>query len=84
MLYSCFVIAYLVYGGHVSDSSDLEAVVGVTRACLRTPSATWGSGPHTLAHIISSSGHLGKNKSTVYVCVCHQWLNGRRTALWYS
>ncbi|XP_062409103.1 dynein heavy chain domain-containing protein 1-like [Sardina pilchardus] len=54
-----YIAAYLVYGGHVSDSADLEAVVGVTRACLRSPSASWGSGPHTLAHIISSSGHLG-------------------------
>ncbi|XP_048121288.1 dynein heavy chain domain-containing protein 1 [Alosa alosa] len=54
-----YIAAYLVYGGHVSDSADLEAVVGVTRACLRSPSASWGSGPHTLAHIISTSGHLG-------------------------
>lgn len=60
----------------MSDSADLEAVVGVTRACLRSPSAMWGSGPHTLAHIISTSGHFGK-----YVCI--SLASVRRTTLWH-
>lgn len=37
--------AYLVYGGHVSDSGDLEAVDEVCRICLQPPQSTWGIGP---------------------------------------
>ncbi|XP_072546843.1 dynein heavy chain domain-containing protein 1 [Salminus brasiliensis] len=47
-----YIAAYLTYGGHVSNSSDLEAVKAVCRVCLRPSPPTWGSGPHTLSEMI--------------------------------
>ncbi|KAJ8280160.1 hypothetical protein GJAV_G00051250 [Gymnothorax javanicus] len=50
-----YIAGALVYGGHVEDPADLEAVKGVARACLRPPPPLWGRGPHTLAELIASS-----------------------------
>ncbi|XP_031647288.1 dynein heavy chain domain-containing protein 1 [Oncorhynchus kisutch] len=47
-----YIAANLVYGGHVADLADLEAVESVSRACLRAAPPLWGSGPHTLSDII--------------------------------
>ncbi|XP_030633907.1 dynein heavy chain domain-containing protein 1 [Chanos chanos] len=51
-----YVAARLVYGGHVSDCADLEAVEAVSTACLRPEPELWGSGPHTLPEIINTFG----------------------------
>lgn len=51
--------AYLTYGGHVSDSADLEAVEAVCRVCLQPLPSTSGSGPHILSEMISMKGHFG-------------------------
>ncbi|XP_036412646.1 dynein heavy chain domain-containing protein 1 [Colossoma macropomum] len=47
-----YIAAYLTYGGHVSDSADLEVVEAVCRLCLRPAPPIWGSGPHTLSKMI--------------------------------
>lgn len=51
--------AYLIYGGHVSDSADLEAVKAVCKVCLQPLQSTWGTGPHSLLKMISNEGHFG-------------------------
>ncbi|MCJ8739878.1 hypothetical protein PDJAM_G00052400 [Pangasius djambal] len=56
-----YVAAYLIYGGHVSDSADLEAVKAVCRVCLQPPPSTWGSGPHLLSEMISMRGHFDED-----------------------
>ncbi|KAL6470881.1 hypothetical protein MHYP_G00195310 [Metynnis hypsauchen] len=52
-----YIAAYLTYGGHVSDSADLEVVEAVCRVCLRPAPLMWGSGPHTLSEMIMT-GHF--------------------------
>ncbi|XP_029571084.1 dynein heavy chain domain-containing protein 1 [Salmo trutta] len=47
-----YIAANLVYGGHVADLADREAVESVSRACLRAAPPLWGSGPHSLSDII--------------------------------
>ncbi|KAI4890234.1 hypothetical protein NFI96_014008 [Prochilodus magdalenae] len=49
-----YIAAYLIYGGHVSDSADLKAVEAVCRACLRPEPDMRGSGPHTLSEMITT------------------------------
>ncbi|XP_053095490.1 dynein heavy chain domain-containing protein 1 isoform X3 [Pangasianodon hypophthalmus] len=56
-----YVAAYLIYGGHISDSADLEAVKAVCRVCLQPPPSTWGSGPHLLSEMISMRGHFDED-----------------------
>ncbi|KAK3561033.1 hypothetical protein QTP86_025716 [Hemibagrus guttatus] len=53
-----YVAAYLIYGGHMSDSADLEAVEAVCRVCLQPLPSTLGSGPHILSEMISMKGHI--------------------------
>ncbi|XP_076832163.1 dynein heavy chain domain-containing protein 1 isoform X2 [Brachyhypopomus gauderio] len=52
-----YIAAYLTYGGHVTDSADLEAVKAACRVSLQPPSAMWGTGPHTLAEVINRAAH---------------------------
>ncbi|KAL7848559.1 hypothetical protein SRHO_G00201820 [Serrasalmus rhombeus] len=47
-----YIAAYLIYGGHASDSADLEVVEAVCRVCLQPAPLMWGSGPHTLSEMI--------------------------------
>ncbi|KAG5837555.1 hypothetical protein ANANG_G00240590 [Anguilla anguilla] len=54
-----YIAGSLVYGGHVEDPADLEAVMGVARACLRPPPPLWGRGPHTLSALVAR-GRFGR------------------------
>ncbi|XP_035240223.1 dynein heavy chain domain-containing protein 1 [Anguilla anguilla] len=54
-----YIAGSLVYGGHVEDPADLEAVTGVARACLRPPPPLWGRGPHTLSALVAR-GRFGR------------------------
>ncbi|XP_046718989.1 dynein heavy chain domain-containing protein 1 isoform X3 [Silurus meridionalis] len=56
-----YVAVYLIYGGHVSDPADLEAVKAVCSVCLQPPLSTWGSGPHILTEIISTTGYFDED-----------------------
>ncbi|XP_067102810.1 dynein heavy chain domain-containing protein 1 [Osmerus mordax] len=53
-----YIAAQLVYGGHVADSTDLEAVESIARACFQPASPLWGCGPHTLSDIIHIHGRF--------------------------
>ncbi|XP_056157623.1 dynein heavy chain domain-containing protein 1 [Lampris incognitus] len=53
-----YIAVNLVYGGHVSDSADLEVVKSVAGVCLNEGTSLSGSGPRVLANIISVLGHL--------------------------
>ncbi|KAK6485787.1 dynein heavy chain domain-containing protein 1 [Huso huso] len=54
-----YIAGSLVYGGHVEDNGDLEALQAVASTCLRLPAPLWRSGPHVLTDIIGGSGHYG-------------------------
>ncbi|XP_041128422.1 dynein heavy chain domain-containing protein 1 [Polyodon spathula] len=54
-----YIAGSLVYGGHVEDNGDLEALQAVASTCLRLPAPLWRSGPHVLTDIIGGSGHCG-------------------------
>ncbi|XP_061072291.1 dynein heavy chain domain-containing protein 1 [Conger conger] len=54
-----YIAGSLVYGGHVEDPADLEAVKGVAKACLRPPPRLWGRGPHTLSELVAR-GRFGR------------------------
>ncbi|KAM6960532.1 dynein heavy chain domain-containing protein 1 [Aplochiton taeniatus] len=53
-----YLAATVIYGGHVADAADLEAVECVAKACLRPSPPHWGSGPHTLSDIFHIPGHF--------------------------
>ncbi|KAM4612293.1 dynein heavy chain domain-containing protein 1 [Polymixia lowei] len=53
-----YIAVNVVYGGHVSDSTDLEVVKSVAKACLSAGSPLWGGGPHALANIVSVPGYF--------------------------
>ncbi|KAI1893567.1 hypothetical protein AGOR_G00125050 [Albula goreensis] len=54
-----YIAGSLIYGSHMDEPEDLDAVKGVVRACLRKPPPLWGRGPHTLSELISTGdfGH---------------------------
>ncbi|KAJ8392108.1 hypothetical protein AAFF_G00079140 [Aldrovandia affinis] len=54
-----YIAGSLVYGGHVEDAVDLEAVKGVATACLRSPPPLWGRGPHSLSELVAA-GRFGQ------------------------
>ncbi|XP_028818658.1 dynein heavy chain domain-containing protein 1-like [Denticeps clupeoides] len=57
-----FIAAQLVYGGHVTDSVDLETINMVARACLKPAPPSWGRGPHTLSEAIIGSGQFDRRR----------------------
>ncbi|XP_049322976.1 dynein heavy chain domain-containing protein 1 isoform X2 [Astyanax mexicanus] len=50
-----YIAANLIYGGHVSDWSDLEEVKAVCRLCLQPSPPTQGIGPHTLSESVTAA-----------------------------
>ncbi|XP_066518551.1 dynein heavy chain domain-containing protein 1 [Hoplias malabaricus] len=53
-----YIAAYLIYGGHVSNHSDLKAVEAVCRICIQPASPMGGIGPHTLSEIIRTGSYM--------------------------
>lgn len=56
----CFpFVVSLVYGGHVTDSADLEVLENIAETCFTTVSRHLNSGPHILSKLVRTSGHSG-------------------------
>nr|XP_012771268.1 dynein heavy chain domain-containing protein 1 [Maylandia zebra] len=52
-----YLAVSLVYGGHVTDSADLEVLEDIAKTCFTTASRHLNSGPHILSKLVRSSGH---------------------------